>query len=487
MRPSFLSIIPFCVLVLLLGGCWAEIPYSVAEPPGDDKPTEDGGGGEGIGHQSSCDSDELFDCNGVCAPKRWIADGYCDDGTYWYEGHAIHLDCAEYDWDGGDCPAGDEPEPDPEPDPTGPAWEDDCTPGLNETIATASTVLAIDDSTYDGELCAGDTDVFVLEVPAGSWASVEIDIAGSGGGSTDLDLYELRTDGQAYQNSYTTNSYERVAVYNQTDAPREHWFQVLGYQGATASYEVIVNVSAWHFGMECDDFYGSSSSESGPCNWIMQFPRANGTFEAVYPEHKAAWSAVRREVAYLVRWAGAEVMDQFPNTRPLGLLDMSEKDGATPGTLQGDLRHPSGTHINGNDIDIAYYQNDGANNGEVVCPSNDGRFCTGAATKLDAERTAYFLAKLAIHPETRVIGVDPVVGEDVMDAADDLYAADVLSTYERNRLHSKVTWGGGWPFHHHHLHFSWHWEGGWTATEPIPDGCIVEPSVVERPAKVPAF
>jgi len=492
LRLPFSFLISF-VLAAALSGCygvWGSPPE--AEDPSEDAESKGGGvyAAEAGDSGSACDPGEIEDCDGVCAPADWIDDGYCDDGSYSYGGEAIHLDCAEYEWDGGDCPPGDDPGDDDDdvtPDPSVPGWGDDCSPGLNDTVATAVGVQVIDGQTYAGEICAGDTDVFVLNLPPETWASVELDISGSGSGGSDLDLYELVADGQSVQNSYTTNGYERLAVYNQTASPRQHVFQVHPYQGATASYEVVVRASAYHDGMECDDFYSGSPAEGGPCNLIMQFPRSNGTFEGSYPEHPPVWSSVRREVAYLIRWAADEVMDRYPGTTPLGLLDMSEKDGSTPGTLAGSLRHPSGTHVNGNDMDVAYYQNDGANNGDIVCPSHNGQFCTGPATLLDAERTAYFLAQIFLHPDLRIVGVDPVVADDVIEAADDLLASGAISQYQRNRFDSKLAWGSGWPFHHHHLHFSWDWEAGWySGGSVLPDGCMVEASVVEV-TKEPAF
>jgi len=55
-----------------------------------------GGGGE-------CPAGEIEDCNGNCCPETWVADGYCDDGTYVWNGVPIYLNCAEFDCDGGDC------------------------------------------------------------------------------------------------------------------------------------------------------------------------------------------------------------------------------------------------------------------------------------------------------------------------------------------------------------------------------------------------
>ena len=47
-----------------------------------------------------CPKGKVGDCNGKCASKDWIGDGFCDD---WYEGHA--LNCSLHNFDGGDCGA----------------------------------------------------------------------------------------------------------------------------------------------------------------------------------------------------------------------------------------------------------------------------------------------------------------------------------------------------------------------------------------------
>ena len=59
------------------------------------------------GVDSTCQSFEIVDCNGSCVDESWLADGYCDDGQYTYDGNNIFLDCADYNYDDGDCSAPD--------------------------------------------------------------------------------------------------------------------------------------------------------------------------------------------------------------------------------------------------------------------------------------------------------------------------------------------------------------------------------------------
>jgi hypothetical protein len=51
----------------------------------------------------ACPAGQIEDCNGNCAPENWIADGYCDDGTFTFGGVAICLNCEQFGFDGGDC------------------------------------------------------------------------------------------------------------------------------------------------------------------------------------------------------------------------------------------------------------------------------------------------------------------------------------------------------------------------------------------------
>ncbi len=50
-----------------------------------------------------CTENEIEDCNGVCAPADWLGDGYCDDGSYSYNGNDIYFNCDEFNNDNGDC------------------------------------------------------------------------------------------------------------------------------------------------------------------------------------------------------------------------------------------------------------------------------------------------------------------------------------------------------------------------------------------------
>ena len=44
--------------------------------------------------------DSLFvDCNGTPSPENWLGDGFCDNGSYSWNGNLIFFDCEEFDYD----------------------------------------------------------------------------------------------------------------------------------------------------------------------------------------------------------------------------------------------------------------------------------------------------------------------------------------------------------------------------------------------------
>jgi len=365
---------------------------------------------------------------------------------------------------------------------------DDCTEGLNDDLDSAD-ILETDEThiVYEGLTLCNEYDVYTLDVPPETWVSVSIEIDGSGAGSTDIDLYEVAhpdfplESGMDFVTTETGSldiltyssseeDYERLAWYNPGSSPRTHALYVAPYSGEDTEYTIRVRTSSWHQVRDCDDVY-SDTSESGPCNRVMHVPNAVERDQGYLVTHQAHYSHLRREVAYLVTHAAAEVQEAFPGTAPLALMDMSETDGDTPGRMVDSLRHPEGTHVNGNDIDIAYYQTGSDNMGREVCES-DGYFCTGPATLLEPRRTAYYMALLMRSPYIRVIGVDPVIAEDVLDAADDLRSEGMLSSSDISNLDTYMAYGDGWPFHHHHMHFSWQWESGYEMVSLTPDAGV---------------
>lgn len=215
------------------------------------------------------------------------------------------------------------------------------------------------------------------------------------------------------------------------------------------------------------------TGDASYCGELLAFEPKTGPGWWDYPlngetESNQYRSYLRRDVMMLVQYAAAMVECQASewtvgNGGALGLGDMSEADGAIPGTSDGSPGHPEGTHVNGHDIDIAYYQTGTSDNRlRSVCAhtsgGEDAYHCTGEPTMLDPWRTALFLGHLHASPQVRVIGVDGRVGP-LVDSALTQLCADGWVSGAGCGSHS-ITWeetdtGRGWfYFHHHHLHLS---------------------------------
>ena len=50
-----------------------------------------------------CPEGQVEDCNDICAPISWLGDGFCDDGSYNFNGNDIYFNCEEFNNDEGDC------------------------------------------------------------------------------------------------------------------------------------------------------------------------------------------------------------------------------------------------------------------------------------------------------------------------------------------------------------------------------------------------
>jgi hypothetical protein len=177
---------------------------------------------------------------------------------------------------------------------------------------------------------------------------------------------------------------------------------------------------------------------------------------------------VRKDLGQLLAWAICQVRVKFDVT-PLAVADMSQQDGKTPGVDKGRPRHPTSTHVNGRDIDVAYYQTDGANNYQIICGDgsdengngqmgqyNDGYFCTTSENIVDWGPQVWFLAKLIESNKARVFGVDQMLVKDMGAKLKEFYDNGEISHDLYMKFNNQIAWGasGGWQFHHHHIHLS---------------------------------
>jgi len=221
----------------------------------------------------------------------------------------------------------------------------------------------------------------------------------------------------------------------------------------------------------CDDFPPMLCEGTGEyCGELLPFEPTEGPGYENYPingetSENQYRSYVRRDLMMLIKYAAAKVACEaadwtFGNGGPIGLGDMSEADGAIPGTSIGNPAHPAGSHIDGLDIDVAYFQTDTVDNKlRAICTVEDYH-CAEPPHLLDADRTALFLGYLTEHPQLRVIGVDGQAGLAIDSAVVGLCADGTLSESECDALsqvlvYEVVDQGTGWfRFHYHRVHIS---------------------------------
>ena len=206
-------------------------------------------------------------------------------------------------------------------------------------------------------------------------------------------------------------------------------------------------------------------SSGADCTKLEEMlPRTGGDGFKVYT--LPIWGWLRKDTWMLVKHAVAAVKCVMPGSWPISMCDGSEKDGATPKFSDGTYRHPPGSHVNGVDIDIAYYQTGRQDNDpRPVCPyknpsGTDVNHCMGAPDTLDLGRSTFLLAKLSESGRMRAMGVDGQIGLLVKAEADKLYKQKLISTRALNTLKLRLAYeitntNKGWFYsHHHHVHVS---------------------------------
>lgn len=354
-------------------------------------------------------------------------------------------------------------------------------------------------------LCNGDEDWFRIVVPAGTIVRVGIELQNSAG---DLDLVAYDHAGRllgsrlgdvypyAHRGQETNREY--YGFYSEHGGA-EYFVRVVGYANAQNRYRLHVDSFPYRDGASCagqgftfDECVGQAPGGAGLLPWPFPDPDDSVVGAGYRSETYSNYRFARRELIMLVRHALSRTLSAFPGTAPLSLLDTCQIDGITPGYDVGSPRHPESTHDQGGNIDIAYFQRDGANDGEIICGDGsehaDGYCSPTAAQKhiVDLERQAFFMAQLFASPRTRVVGVDRVIAPLLADAAAALHALPEgdprkISSADLAGFEHRMAYGEGWPYHHHHIHLSMQW---WAkkATSTAATVEPVRPSIQRSPA-----
>lgn len=361
----------------------------------------------------------------------------------------------------------------------------ECTDTRFETNDTAGTAKEAPNGTTTGlELCGADQDWYSLNVPAHTIATLGVTFRKSAG---DLDLSSHTSDGKCQGGrvssscAWTYRTYETgeefLSTLNNTHGQvLSSLFRLLGYRGAQNRYDLTTSFVPYSDGRDCQPTYTEDDCLGHPSTTpkLIQFPYPDPNDGIVGDGYRfdsvANYRWLRRETIMLVRYAISETQKKFPGTKPLGLIDMCQRNGITPGYDIGDPRHPESTHDQGGNIDIAYYTTLASagslayNEARVICDANEGNengsFCNASAAQthvVDLPRQVYFMAKLFQSPRTRVIGADRVIAPLLVTEAARQYGLGWITKAERDAFSSAMASGDGWPFHHHHIHVSLEW------------------------------
>lgn len=346
--------------------------------------------------------------------------------------------------------------------------------------------------------CKGDSDWWEVTVPKGKVVRVGIEFANAAG---DLDLVVHDASGKLVGSRlgdvypYSDRSYETDTEYYglySAAGGEKYYLRVVGNMGAENTYSLHVDEFAYQDGKSCQDSFsfaecvGEAPAGAGLIPFPFPDPKSGEAEDNYFWDTYSNYRFARRELVMLVRWALAETSKAFPGTGGLGLIDTCQKNGITPGYDVDDPRHPESTHDQGGNQDLAYFQTDGDNHAEIVCGDGsthaDG-FCSDAAKTqhtVDLPRQAFFMAKLISYPRTRVIGVDQVLAPLIEEAAGALGALPdgdpkKLTPSEVSDFGSRIAYGSGWPYHHHHIHLSLKWWG--QASAPAMPSQFADPSI----------
>jgi hypothetical protein len=373
--------------------------------------------------------------------------------------------------------------------------KDQFEPNNNRSVATRIE----QDMDVELSISPGDQDWFEVGVPDAQISTVGIEYTHMGPmGKLGLQVYHpdleyLGEDLAATNRSGWVGQAEAYRSVLNLSGEQDYYFGVSG-KGVTAnSYTLSVEKTPYTDGRDCPAEYGLDECLGLAEGQLMlhQFPFpdpndgfvGNGYVLQTYPNYQ--WA--RREIIMYVRYAIHEVQQRYPGTNTLGIVDISQRDGVTPGADVGSLRHPATTHDQGGNIDVAYYQTEPDSRARTICDveggSNNGYFCDESATDthiVDLERTAYFIARLASmhdveNPRLRVVGVDRMIGPLLDEMVLELKEQGVISEEEYTNAYNRIAYGDGWPFHHHHMHLSFQWwdadKTSGQATSDPPIGC----------------
>jgi len=421
-----------------------------------------------------CGGDELCVVDFRCSPARSNA-GECPAGEICTDGACVPFAC----------------EPDGPMEP-------------NETQAEAAAV----DGPVEGlQICAGDNDWFSFTPSAAEtiytvghhseWGSGNLDAALVNAEGDRVDLAWLLPEGYHDENPRGPMDLEAMSLVGSPDAAR-FGLHIFGAGGATNNYDLVFREIPYVDGPDCraagysaQECMGITPRGGLDTSTYIVFPAGHpadpyigeGVFFAsglsrnntpTYVPSSAHWA--RRELVMAVRHAIHVVQATYPGTGPLGIGEISMRDGTTPNG------HPNGTHYYGANVDLAYYIREDAQHGwgnlvyRPICSDQPnlpdwshvdtdnhtghyGECIPGSENThiVDIPRSALLFATLCATGRVRVFGVDTSVEQALKTEYGRLRDEGTITDRAYNlcmRAQASANDDGSWVWHFNHSHVS---------------------------------
>ncbi|MCB9548449.1 MAG: hypothetical protein H6706_21790 [Myxococcales bacterium] len=432
------------------------------------------GGDEDCPAGMVCNADEICVVDFRCSPARPV-EGECPAGQLCVDGACEAFACAQ------DGPL--------EP---------------NEDAAGASPV----DAAVEGlQICADDHDWFrfspteadvIYQVGQHSqWGSGDLDATLVDADGAVRDQTWLLPDGYHDENPRGPMDLEIAGLVGHPDAA-DFFVHVFGSRGAVNAYDLFYATRPYRDGPDCEgagftqqECRGITPRGTLDVSQYMVFPAGhdadpyigNGVFFAsglsnsntpTYVPSSAHWA--RREMVMAIRHAIHVVQETYPGTGPLGIGEISMRDGSTPNG------HPNFTHYYGANVDLAYYIREEAQRGwgnlvyRPICSDKarlsdwsdvdtDGRTghygeCVPGSDMthiVDIPRTALLLATMCGTGRVRVFGVDTSIEAQLKTEYRRLRDAGTITPAAYTacmRSQASANDDGSWVWHFNHSHVS---------------------------------
>jgi hypothetical protein len=288
---------------------------------------------------------------------------------------------------------------------------------------------------------AGDQVVFRVDAAPGEHVGFDLRFAV---GTAGVLLHVDRWDGVAPVPLQVTDGGRglRVLAVFDPSGPRTFWVRIGGDDPITGATLTITR-TPFEDGNRC----------LADCARLLQLPIPNDPERDGYAIDRAVfrYQFGRRDLVMFLRAAGRRVV--AAGMAPFRVADLSQWDGAIPGTDVGSLRHVS--HDRGKDVDISLYGDDGEAPFRSYCTTtNDGsgRECVpGTATGYDGDANALLFGSFYASGRVTRCFLDAELIPLTIDGAGRGVAAGAIDG-ALLPLYSDGVHLQHWPNHDNHIH-----------------------------------